>query len=39
MIENDAERELLLPEAAARPDVVGLDRLGALEEQVADRVN
>src|SRR5215467_3187331 len=32
--ENDAEREPLLPEAAARTDIVGLDRLGAFEKHV-----
>ena len=33
------EREFLLPEAAARPDVIGLDRFRALQEQVVDRAN
>jgi hypothetical protein len=39
MIEDDVEREPLFPEPAAGPDVVGLDRLGALQEQVAHRID
>jgi len=35
MVEDLAEREALFPEAAARADVVRLDRLGALEKDIA----